>query len=222
MAMDPWLPGVVALEAGLLLAIAGLSSLETAVLNARRSRLAQLGEDPRVPRAEAVLDAPEHFQSSAHLAKSFCEALLYALAAIVGLEMMLPARGAPPIETLRDLIGRVWPGVLGAAAVAYFAVTLIGETLPKSLAARNPERLLLRHWGLVRVFTLLFTPVRLVAVQISRLLARGTGVDLALASRAAHSEEEIKLLVEGSAEEGMLEEDEREMIQSIFEFGDTV
>src|SRR6185503_13375223 len=104
------------------------------------------------------LDAPEHFQSSAHLAKSLCEALLYALATLTGIELMLAGSGRE-FDTLRELISRVWPGVLGAAAAAYFAVTLIGETLPKSLAARNPERMLLRQAGFIRTFTLLFTPI---------------------------------------------------------------
>src|SRR5262249_21368897 len=58
---------------------------------------------------------------------------------------------------------------------------------------------------------------RLVHAIIRRVAPATSG-----APRAAHSEEEIRILVEGSAEEGVLEEDERDMIHSIFEFTDTV
>src|SRR3712207_355749 len=83
---DPWLGGALAVLIALLAFMAVLSSLETAVLNARRSRMPQGG---RAAAAEAILEAPEQFQTSAHLAKSLCESIVYALAALVGLEQEL-------------------------------------------------------------------------------------------------------------------------------------
>jgi len=59
-------------------------------------------------------------------------------------------------------------------------------------------------------------------MRLARALALQDPSDAQLTSRAAHSEEEIKLLVEGSAEEGVLEEEEKEMIHSVFEFADKV
>jgi len=213
--MDPWLGGTLILALLLLMAISGLSGVETAVLNARRSRL---GEGAGSEGAAVVLEAPERFQASAHLAKSLCESLLYASTALAGLGLATQGQAAP----LGEALGRAWPGVAAGALLGYLAVTILGEAIPKALAARHPEALLRRSVGFIQGFTLVFTPLLWVTRSLGRLLAATAGADAAVTSRAAHSEEEIKLLVEDSAEEGVLEEEEKEMIQSIFEFTDTV
>src|SRR5207253_1618510 len=96
------------------------------------------------------------------------------------------------------------------------------RALPRMLTRREPERLLLRSSGLIRTLTLLFAPVLWLTGRVGHFVAASTGAEPGMPSRAAHTEEEIKLLVEGSAEEGVLEEEEKEMIHSIFEFTDTV
>jgi putative hemolysin len=215
--MDPWLGGSLILALLLLLGIAGLSGVETAVLNARRSRL---GEGPRAEGAAAILESPEQFQTSAHLAKSLCESVLYAAAALAGLGVAVQGRWEP--APLGDTLATAWPGVVVGALLGYLTVTLLGEAIPKALAARQPEEMLMRSAAFIRAFTLAFTPMLWLTRTLGRFLAATAGADAAITSRAAHSEEEIKLLVEDSAEEGVLEEDEKEMIHSIFEFTDTV
>jgi putative hemolysin len=222
MAVDPWLALGGLLVLLLLAEMALLSTLETAVLNARRSRLAGCGPEGRLRAAESVLEQPEPFQTSAHLAKSLSEAVLYASAAFLGLELRLVARGGTVPTTLGDLLSEAWPAILIAALLAFLAVTLLGEALPKALAARNPERVLVRGSGFIQGFTLALTPVRLIAGTLGRALARSTGAIPRLTARAAHSEEEIKLLVEGSTEEGVFEHEEKEMIHSVIEFSDTI
>jgi CBS domain containing-hemolysin-like protein len=112
--------------------------------------------------------------------------------------------------------------ILTGSLVLYLLVTVAGESLPKAFASRAPERMLVRGAHVIRWFTFGFSPVLWVTRKLARLLALGTGVETPQTARAAHTEEEIKLLVEGSAQEGVLEEDEKELIHSIFEFTDTV
>jgi putative hemolysin len=219
---DPWLSGALGLSLLALCFIAVLSALETAVISARRSRLATLSDTVEVSAATAVIDEPDRFLGSAHLAKSLCESLVYACAGLIGLELAILAPPEPFPGSLGELLAQAWPGILLGAVTAYFAVTLLGESLSKALATRNPERILIRWAGFIRVFTLVFAPVRWLTGHAARFLTAVTGAGPALTARAAHSEEEIKLLVEGSAEEGVLEEEEKEMIHSIFEFTDTV
>src|SRR5688500_19641486 len=109
MAVDPWLVSALALGALLLLSIGLLSAMETAVLNSRRSRLAHMS-GKTMEGVEALLDNPEQFQSSAHLAKSLAESLLYADAAFIGLEVALLSHREPIPDTLGELLGRSWPG----------------------------------------------------------------------------------------------------------------
>lgn len=216
-----WLIAGVALAVALVAFIAVLSSLETALLSARRSRLTQLN-DRRIARVEAVMDAPQQFQSSAHLAKSLCEALAYGVSSLMGMEVALLLRSGETPATVSQVVGRAWPGILLGAVLAYLAVTILAESLPKALASRNPELALLRGVGFLRAFTFAFTPVFWITSRLARVVAAWAGYDPTLSTRAAHSEEEIKLLVEDSAEEGVLEAEEKEMIHSIFEFTDTI
>src|SRR5438105_1225889 len=120
MSLDPWLWGALGLSVLLLCFMHVLSRLETAVLNTRRSRLAQLEGDPRMVKAQAIIDAPEHFQTSAHLAKSLCESILYALAALIGTQVALLLRHQPVPNRLQELLGLVWPGILISAVATYF------------------------------------------------------------------------------------------------------
>ena len=229
MGPDAWWIGSLAAGAILLLSlIAFLSAVETAVLNTRRSRLPDDSNPRRLAGVERILEGPDPFLTSAHLAKSLCESLVYACAALLAIMISfgaLPpsARAATdPSEVGRMVLRVAWPGVLLGALSAYLAVTALGESLPKALATRAPERLLFRWHAFIRTFTLLFTPVVWITVRLARVLARSAGAEPVLTSRAAHSEEEIMMLVEGSAEEGVLEEEEKEMIHSIFEFTETV
>lgn len=216
-----WLILGIALAVALIACIALLSSLETALLSARRSRLTLLN-DRRIARVELVMDQPQQFQASAHLAKSLCESLAYGVSALVGMEISLLLGVSDSPTTVSSVMSKAWPGILLGAVFAYFAVTILAESLPKALASRNPELVLLRGVGFVRSFTLIFTPVFWITSRLARFVAAWAGFDPTLSARAAHSEEEIKLLVEDSAEEGVLEAEEKEMIHSIFEFTDTI
>src|SRR5579872_3774179 len=90
--------------------IAGLSALESALSSARRSRLALVEDDPRVPAAEALVEQPEPFLTSAHLAKSLCEAVVYGTSVLTGLGLALQASRAPLPDTIPGLLGAAWYG----------------------------------------------------------------------------------------------------------------
>ena len=112
-----------------------------------------------------------------------------------------------------------------ASAVAFLAVTFFlltfGEILPKnyckehapkiSLAAIRPLDILHRF---IRPFVSLF-------VMLSNLMIRATG-GTTIRGVPVMTEDEVRSLINVSGREGVLEEDEREMINSIIDFGDTV
>lgn len=105
-----------------------------------------------------------------------------------------------------------------------FSLLLIAlaQIVPKSWAAGRPEQVAGRIAGPVDFMSTLLWPI----VRLYDLLARTIG---RLADGNAQpvdwelmSEEELRLLVEASEEQGLIEEEEREMIASIFELGDTL
>ncbi|HSF30224.1 MAG TPA: hemolysin family protein [Candidatus Tectomicrobia bacterium] len=107
----------------------------------------------------------------------------------------------------------------GGEYVAIVATTIIlllfGEVTPKSLAVRYPERIShLVAWPL-QTFSLAITPLRW---GLRKLLDAVMGAHaerpLSLITAA-----EFKTLVEISEDEGIIDQDERNLIQRVFEFG---
>lgn len=98
---------------------------------------------------------------------------------------------------------------------------VIGELVPKSYATLHPGRVCLALNGFIRTFGFLFSgPAGLVAQLAGLLTARFGGKASFLG--VSSSEEEIRNLVVSAQAEGEIEEDEKDLIESVFEFGDRV
>ncbi|HEV2356728.1 MAG TPA: hemolysin family protein [bacterium] len=119
-----------------------------------------------------------------------------------------------------SLLGRR-TGELVAFVGATVLVLILGEIAPKTLAVRYADRFALRVAGPVRTVSLVLTPlVRLLSLA-GTAIARPFGG--AITPRAPLvTEDQLRFLVQVGEEEGVIEEEEREMIHSIFEFGDTL
>ena len=74
--------------------------------------------------------------------------------------------------------------------------------------------------GPIDVFYAVFRPFIWVLVGASEAVLRWLGLPPERAPPLAHSEEELKMLVTASREEGVLEEEEQEMLHKVFEFAD--
>ncbi|MBV8074054.1 MAG: HlyC/CorC family transporter [Candidatus Eremiobacteraeota bacterium] len=100
-------------------------------------------------------------------------------------------------------------------------ILLFGEIVPKTVAVSNSQRwaVILAPW-LERVAWFL-TPVERVFVWLTNLLVRPFGVH-PYSQGPFVTEEDIRTLVNVGAEQKVLEEEEREMIHSVIEFGDTI
>lgn len=103
-------------------------------------------------------------------------------------------------------------------AVATVAILVFAELTPKLLATRSPLAVARSLSAFVYALFYLLYPVTLL------LTAAADGAAALLRTRPeglALSQEELKALVEVADKEGYLEAEEREMIHSIFEFGET-
>ena len=102
--------------------------------------------------------------------------------------------------------------------LAALLVVAVGELLPEAWVLRAPERWAMFLAPVVAGLEWLLSPlVRLALFAASRLSAPLAGRKVPFVT-----EEEIKTLVDAGEEGGVLEEEEKEMIYSIFEIGDTV
>ena len=199
---------------------------EFAIIGVRPTQLEQMAEEGN-GRAQEVLSVVE---SRSEQDSYIATAQLGITLASLGLAMY----GEPQIaHFIEPYLGRLWfePSEELVAALGYYIAigiltylhVVIGEMIPKSLALTDAATMSLHlsnpmkfvsHW-------LLYYPVKILN-QIGIGLLRLFRVPPAEGHARVLSPEELELLVAESAEGGLLNEDEQEMIQNIFEFSDRV
>jgi CBS domain containing-hemolysin-like protein len=122
-----------------------------------------------------------------------------------------------------SVMDRLVGGGLGVA-IAALSMTLItfifAEVAPKTYAVQQTDRAALTVAPVVYVLTRLpvLGPLARVLIAMGNVVTPGKG----LKSGPFVSEDEIKAMVDEAERDEVIEEEEREMIHSIFEFGDTI
>jgi putative hemolysin len=101
-------------------------------------------------------------------------------------------------------------------------VTLVfGELVPKRVAQRKSEDLALRIAPMISIISKLFSPiVGLLTVSTNGVL-RLIGID-PNATEETVSEEDIRMMADAGSKKGLIDEEENEIIQNVFEFDDIV
>jgi putative hemolysin len=111
-------------------------------------------------------------------------------------------------------------GAVISTVVMTFVLLLFGEIVPKTVAVSDNERWALRLAPSMHRVAWLLTPLVYAFQGMTNLVLRPFGI------KHAHqlfvTEEDIRALVNVGAEQKVLEEQEREMIHSVIEFGDTI
>jgi len=112
-----------------------------------------------------------------------------------------------------------------AVAVATFGITalvlLFGESAPKSYAVENTESWSLRIAKPLKYSEYFLLPLVVFFDYLTRVVNQVTGGGSAIESSYV-TRDEIQDMIETGEREGVLEEDEREMLQRIFRFNNTI
>lgn len=178
-----------------------ITATRTGILNTRHARLASLSEEHgnKAGRTLDLLKRRPNLRDSLRLTL----ALLRFLMAGLVLDMLLPGSQAnASLITLGALLG------IGL-------VIWLAEFFVERHVLRDPEPWALRLSGVAAFVTLLMSPILLLP---TRIVNRGR----AQHQPVAITEDELKSFVDASERQGVLEQDERQMIFSIFKFGDTL
>jgi putative hemolysin len=120
---------------------------------------------------------------------------------------------------LADRLFGAW-GVLGAFVLNVIVFFVMAESMPKTWAVLHTERAGLAT-ARATAWLVAFPPLRLVSralIGLTNVLLPGKG----LKQGPFVSEQELLGIVEAAAEDEVIEHEERELIESIIEFGDTV
>jgi putative hemolysin len=98
---------------------------------------------------------------------------------------------------------------------------VLGELAPKSLALQRAEQVSLAIAAPLIAFTTVFRPVIWALNVTGNGVVRLFGLKPVPGHHSAHSEEEIRMIVSASRQEGVLEEQEKELLNNVFDLSDT-
>ncbi len=109
-----------------------------------------------------------------------------------------------------------------AFAISTVLHIVFGELAPKSLALQRSEQVAM---GVTRPLLIFATVFRYVIIFLNFLgnsVVRLFGLRAVTGHHTAHSEEEIRMIVSASSQEGVLENDEKELLYNVFDLSDTM
>lgn len=113
------------------------------------------------------------------------------------------------------LFGEIGPAV--ATGATTLLVLTFGEIIPKCLAKEHCEVYSLHTAGILRFLMIVLTPVVFLFIKLKELAIKVAGNKN---EQPSVTEDELKQIVENIEGEGVLEEDESEMVQSVLDFDD--
>ncbi|MFM6988169.1 MAG: hemolysin family protein [Arenimonas sp.] len=188
---------------------------EMAVVTSRKSRLKQLAQGSS--RAKAALELSEHPESFLSAVQVWIT-LLGLLTGYFGGES-LAERIQPVFAALPALAdyAHIIAYALSFGGILFVSVVL-GELLPKRLGTLRPEQLAVAVALPMRFLATAARPVVVVLAGSTRFLMRLLG--LSNVSEEKVTDEEIRHLVAESHEQGMIDADERNMLNRVLRLGD--
>ncbi|HET7480903.1 MAG TPA: hemolysin family protein [Rubrobacteraceae bacterium] len=109
---------------------------------------------------------------------------------------------------------------LGFAAITY-AHLVFGEQAPKYFSIQKAERVAMFIIRPLKFFMLVLRPVVWLVNASTNFALRPWGIRLG-EEMEAHSEEELRIMISSSTASGVLDPEERDYLNNVFDFGDTV
>ncbi|MDI6745187.1 MAG: hemolysin family protein [Thermodesulfovibrionales bacterium] len=185
--------------------IAVLSSSESSFIAVNKIRIRSLMEkgDSRAKAVQKLLDEHDKLFSAVILSGN----LFTILATSIGTALALKYFGED--------------GIIIATIVMTFLTVVFGELAPKTFAVTHSEKVSLLLARPVAFYIKLISPLVWIFKITSNLIIRMLGGKKKPVSPFV-TEEEIKTMINIGEEEGTLEEEEKEMLHKVFEFGDKV
>lgn len=188
----------------LLIFSAIFSSAETSLTTANRIRMRGLAEDGN-KKAASFLSITENqgkMLSAILIGNNVVNLSLSSMATILATR----------------LLGDAGAGI--ATGIVTLFVLVFGEISPKTIAALHSEKMALFYARPVQAMMTVLTPVIFALDQLSRGFLFLLRIDPD-AKAESITESELRTMVDVSHEEGVIESEERKMINNVFDFGDS-
>lgn len=174
--------------------------------NKKAKKLAKLTEEPtKFLSTIQVAITLSGFLGSAFAANTFSD---YITDAILSLGISDAYRGAIDSASV----------IIITLILSYFTL-ICGELVPKRIAMKKTEKIALALTPLVYFISKLFTPIVFLLTKSTNGVLRMFGIDPNEKDEEV-SEEEIRMMVDTASENDVIDEEEKEIIQNVFEFDD--
>ena len=180
------------------------SASETALTSLNKIKLRNMAEEnvKNADKVQKLIDDPNRLLSSILIGNNLVNNAAAALTTMIAVSLLGGQSG------------------VGAATMIITIIILIfGEITPKTLASQNAEKVSLAVSNIISVIVVISTPVVKVMNLITNVLIKVLGGN-STEKTPTITEAELKTMVNVSHEEGVLEVDERRMINNVFDFGD--
>lgn len=185
--------------------------------DAKLTKMAQQG-DRRAKRLVHLTSQPAKFLATIQVAITLAGFLGSAFAADNFSEKLsgfLVKLGTPIPEATLDTISLIVITLI----LSYFTL-VFGELVPKRLAMKKTEQIALGISTLISAISIVFAPIVWLLTTSTNGLLRLLGIDPDSNDEEV-TEEEIRMMIDAGSEKGSIEQEEKELINNIFEFNDT-
>lgn len=189
----------------ILLILSGFfSSAETALTCANKVRIRSLAEDgnKKAIRVQSILESYSKILSTILIGNNIVNIGASSLATTL---------------TIR-IFGSQFVGF--CTGLLTFLILIFGEIVPKTWAGVHADQIALAYGGVIRLLMILFTPVIWVVDNIAQGIIRLFHLG-AKPGEGSITEDELRTYVDVSHEEGIIETEEREFINNVFDFSDS-
>lgn len=193
---------------------------EFAMVRVRSTRIAQLTEEGnfRAKTAQKVLRNLEAYLSATQLGITLASLGLGWVGESVFAQILKPIINSLHFSTS---VLHIISSIIAFSLITFLHIVL-GEMAPKSLAIRKAEGATLLVARPIQIFFVIFRPAIWLLNISANLILKLLGVPLERDHQQAHTEEEIRMLVEQSHKSGMIDQTELSLFDNIFEFTDRV
>ncbi|SHN36588.1 hemolysin family protein [Gracilibacillus kekensis] len=188
----------------LIMLSAFFSSAETAFSSVNKIRLKHFADEGR-PGSKRALQIAEQFDKTLSTI-------------LVGNNIVNIAAASIAATVATDIFGGSL-ALVGSTVVMTILILIFGEILPKSLAKEHAESYSLLIANILYVLIHALTPVNFLFLQLKTVVSKLFAKSNQLPSV---TEEEIKVMLDISEEEGVIDKEERELIYRSMDFDETV
>lgn len=188
------------------------SSAETALTTANKHRMRALADsgDKRASRFLKLTANPEKMLSAILIGNNIVNLQASSLTTTLAIDLAAQAG-----------LGKNTSTFIGfATGILTFLILIFGEITPKNIATKKNESMALLYAGPISALTFILTPIIFFVNSISYLLCRLFGISRENGSTM--TEMELRTIVDISQEEGVIEKEEKDIINNVFDFGDSI